>query len=412
MALFKKKTAQVGELGRLDSYEYADFDTVIQKKGLEVYREMKYDDQVKFCLLLKKFLILAAGWDVEGTNQEQVDFVRNNFKSLDKSFSSILFGMLTAIDYGFSVSELIWIKTKETPSYVKLKNIKTKFPWDVEFKYDDYGNLLEKDGLLIMNEAMPQDKFVIYSFMEEFGNKMGESDLKGVYSAVWFKKVVWKFWARHLERFGSPIVKGHIPAGSSEEEANKFKRMINKLYNSVGLILPRNKGGEEFDFELVETKREGGGQFLEAITNADDRIARGLIIPSLFGATKIDFGSRALGVEQFKVVYKFLSFIGANFAEEAINRQVIKPLIDYNFVTPEYPVFKFKPLDVELVKEFVDMNDEYLGTDNSNNNQKTFTFSGSDLSRCPICHSVFVEKGEKYYVCSNGHTFKRTKSKR
>ncbi len=411
MALFKKaKPGYIGtELGRLDTTEYSDFDSVVQKKGLTVYREMKYDDQVKFCLLLKKFLILAAGWEIEGTNEEQVNFVRDNFKSLEKSFSAILFQMLTAIDYGFSVSELVWEKTKSVPSYVRLKNIKTKFPWDIEFNYDDYGNLLEEEGLIIKSEPMPQDKFVIYSFMEEFGNKMGESDLKGVYAAVWFKKIVWRFWARHLERFGSPIVKGHVPTGSSAEETSKFKTIINKLYNSVGVILPRNKGGEEFDFELVETKREGGGQFLEAITNADDRIARGLVIPSLFGANKIEFGSRALGVEQFKVVYKFLSFIGANFAEEAVNRQIIKRLIDYNFVKPEYPSFKFKPLDVELVKEFVDINDETF--ENKGEDGKVFSFSGKDLERCPLCKGLIVEKGKKYYVCSNGHVFEKKRKK-
>jgi phage gp29-like protein len=409
MALFKSKAITGKELARMDSYEYTDFDKVVQKKGLEVYREMKYDDQVKFCLLLKKFLILAAGWEIDGTNEEQVNFVRDSFKKLDRSFSTILFEMLTAIDYGFSVSELIWEKEKNAiPSRVLLKNIKAKFPWDVEFNYDDYGNLLEEEGLMISSEPMPLDKFVIYSFMEEFGNKLGESDLKGVYSAVWFKKIVWKFWARHLERFGSPIVKGHVPTGTSEQESTKFKAMITRLHNIVGLVLPRNKGGEEFDFELVETKREGGGQFLEAIENADNRIGRGLLIPTLFGASKQQFGSYALGVEQFKVVYKFLSFLGANFAEEAINRQVVKRMIDYNFVTPEYPVFRFKPLDVELVKDFVEMNDEHFNKIESGDKEGTlFTFTGTDLERCPICNAGFASKGTKYYVCTNGHTFEK-----
>jgi hypothetical protein len=413
MALFKSKEVEGKELARLDSYEYADFDKVIAEKGLTVYREMKYDDQVKFCLLLKKFLILASGWEVEGTNEEQTNFVRDNFKSMNRSFSTILFEMLTAIDYGFSVSELIWEKEKNaTPSHVLLKNIKTKFPWDIEFNYDEYGNLLEEEGLMIQSEPMPLDKFVIYSFMEEFGNKLGESDLKGVYSAVWFKKIVWKFWARHLERFGSPIVKGHVPVGTSSDESKKFKAMITRLHNIVGLVLPRNKGGEEFDFELVETKREGGGQFLEGIINADDRIARGLLIPTLFGASKQQYGSYALGTEQFKVVYKFLSFLGANFAEEAINRQVIKRLIDYNFTNPEYPIFRFKPLDVELVKDFADNNEAFNNRiHNKEKETNLFTFTGTDLGRCPICHAQFSHKGTKYYVCGNGHTFEKRKKR-
>ena len=201
---------------------------------------------------------------------------------------------------------------------------------------------------------MPIGKFIIYSFMEQFGNKSGESDLKASYSAWWFKNKIWHFWARHLERFGSPIVKGHAPAEASEEEQNKFFRTLNRLTHISGVLLPRSKRlGQEFDFEFVESKREGGDQFYKAMENADSRIARSLMLPQLFGATSSKFGSYALGSLQFRVVYEFLTFIANNFAEEVIQRQIIRQLIDYNFIDRKYPIFKFKPLTKELVEDAI-----------------------------------------------------------
>ena len=332
-------------LSKLDSWQYESFDKVVQQKGLEVYRDLKYDEQVKFCLLIKKFLILSAGWEVVGGGEEERGFLTENLKSLDKSFSNILFQLMSALDYGFSVAELMWEKKE---GKIWLKDVRVKFPWDVGFSYDEYGNLVK---LKISYEEMPMNKFVIYSFMEQFGNKSGESDLKAAYNAWWFKNNIWKFWARHLERFGSPIVKGHVPPGSMKDESDKFFAIINRLHHIVGVLLPRSKTGEEFDFELVESKREGGQQFVSAIDNADARIARSLLIPQLFGSTKTGFGSYALGLQQFKVVYKFLTFISSSFAEEVVQRQIINRLLSYNFIKPDFPLFHFKPMEEEVLKE-------------------------------------------------------------
>lgn len=348
-----KNSFEAGELGTLNSYEYEEFDKVVKKKGYKIYMDLKYDEQVKFCLLVKKFLILSSGWEIQSVEggEEQKEFIEENLSlnNLNKSFSTILLDLLSALDYGFVCAEKIWKKENDR---IYLKDIKTKFPWNVDFEYDDYGNLTK---LLVNYEEMPIHKFIIYSFMEQFGNKKGESDLKASFNACWFKDNVWHFWSRHLERFGSPVVKGHAPQSASPEERSKFFSILNRLTHITGVLLPRSKNTkEEFDFEFVESKREGGDQFVKAMENADTRIARSLMLPQLFGTTGSTFGSYALGSLQFKVVYEFLTFIANNFAEEVVQRQIIKQLIDYNFSDRKYPIFKFKPLSEELVKDAVD----------------------------------------------------------
>ena len=401
----KGSGASLKELAGLDSFEYESFDKVAQKKGLGIYQDLKYDEQVKFCLLIKKFLILSAGWELvpqEG-GEVEMEFLSSNFNSLEKTFSNILFQLMSALDYGFSVGELLW---KKKDGKIWMKDIRVKFPWDVEFLYDKYGNLSK---FMIGNEEMPRKKFVIYSFMEQFGNKSGESDLKAAYNAWWFKGNIWKFWARHLERFGSPIVKGHVPPGATEPETKKFFAIINRLHHIVGMLLPRSKTGEEFDFELVESKREGGQQFVDAIDNADARIARSLLIPQLFGTTKSNFGSYALGLQQFKVVYKFLTFISSNFAEDVVQKQIINPLLSYNFINPKCPTFRFKPMEEEVMTKAIEM---AVNEDKSEKKDKVFELSEfksktKDLKFCPACGGKIISAVKNVYTCGNGHSFRR-----
>jgi len=337
------------EGGNIDSAQFEDFDKVSAKKGLTIYRDMKYDEQIKFCLTIKKYLLLSAEKKVISSgdtpsHKEQAEYVRKAlFETMNRPLLKVIWDMLSAFEYGFSVSELLW---KREESSVKLIDIKTKLPWDVDYEYDEYGNL---KTLKIVNEEMAIHKFAIYSFGEQFGNKRGESDLKAAYNAWWFKNNIWKFWARHLERFGSPIVKGHVPAGATQKETDEFYALINKLHHIVGVLLPRGKTGEEYDFDLVEARREGGGQFINAIENSDNRIARAMVIPYLFGSVKTSFGSYALGEKQFQAVYKVLSIIAEDFAESVINSQIIRRIIDYNFAEKLYPKFVFGEIDKELL---------------------------------------------------------------
>jgi len=138
--------------------------------------------------------------------------------------------------------------------------------------------------------------------------------------------------------------------------------MLKKIHNVSVLTLPRVEGNEQFDFELVETKKDAGEQFLKAIELANEAIGRGLLIPALFGATKATYGSYALGELQFDVVYQFLISISENLSDEVINKQLIKTLIDLNFTNPLYPKFKIKPISREFVENYL----KYLKLDIKN----------------------------------------------
>lgn len=340
------------EISTSPEIEIEELDKIAKEKGLKFYTKLLYDEQVKFCLNIKKFLILSGGWEIipaDDSQQaiQQAKFVLDNLNSLKRSFSSILFSVLSALDFGFSISEIIFEKDNNS---LKVKDIKTKFPWLFQFEFDDYGNLIRI--LTVEGQEVPREKLIIWSYSSTFGQLQGESDLKAVYRSWWLKDNVIKFYSRYLERYVVPIAKGKIPPNATEEEVREFFETLKRIHNVSVILLPKTSSGEGFDFELVETKKDAGEQFLKAIELTNEAIGRGLLIPSLFGATKASYGSYALGELQFDVVYQFLVSISNNLSDEAINKQLIRVLIDLNFDTPKYPKFKIKPINREFAEKF------------------------------------------------------------
>jgi len=162
--MFKKKSLNKSFLTKevTPAYpsEFEDLDKIIQEKGLKFYSKLLYDEQVKFCLGIKKFLILSGGWEIiprddKPESIEQAKFIQDNFNSLKRAFSSVLYSILTALDYGFSISEMIF---KEENNKLVLSDIKTKLPWIFSFEYDDYGNLTK---IFAYGEEIPREKFII-----------------------------------------------------------------------------------------------------------------------------------------------------------------------------------------------------------------------------------------------------------
>jgi phage gp29-like protein len=341
------------ELGPLNTSEYEDFDKVAQKKGYRIYRDMvSYDDMVSFGTTSKKLLLLGSGYDITPYDEsaqakEQADFISAMFNAMERSFKMVQYDSFSAFEYGFAVGNKIWIrnKTNKNPLLVGktiLKDIKMKFPWDTDFIYDEFGNL---NKLLVGGEEVDQKSFIIYSYLPQFGNLKGRSDLKSAYNGYWLRDNVSKFWARHLERYGSPIVKGHVPPGATADESNRFFVAINRMQHITGIMLPRTQqgNGQEFDFELVESKREGGSQFRDAIDSGDSRILRSFLFPRLWGITKESFGSYAVGQTQIQLALFIFTFICDDYSDSVVNRQIIRQAIDINFPVPLYPTFRQKP---------------------------------------------------------------------
>jgi phage gp29-like protein len=337
-------------------------DKLVGRKGLKIYDQMRNDDQIKVTQTLKKHAVLAAGWAIEPASEEDSDievakFTETSFEEMDGSLDNDILEIMTAQDYGYSITEKLFKVLDEDskfPGKIGWKALKTRRPHFFQFRQDEFGNILD-DGIVQFRflggeKDLPLSKFILYSYNSEFGNPYGRSELRSAYRPWWSKTNYYKWWAMYMERFAQPITKGKYGANVSKEHQNKIKTMLETLRARTSILVPE---GVEVDF--LEAKRKGSASYIESIDALDLAIARALLMPSLIGMTPDDStGSFSRAKKNFDVFMLILERVRREL-EELMNEQAIKEIVDFNFVVEEYPKFKFLPLTEENRQQIADI---------------------------------------------------------
>ena len=326
---------------------------VMRKGGLEIYDKMRRDEQVKACQYIKRLSVLCSGWDVESASdqpqdEEAADFCRYVLEKLKGTLEDNLKQILTALDYGFSVTEKVWglVDNGEFRGKVGLTALKTRKPHRWDFETDEYGNL-KPDGLWQgqgQHKYSPQ-KFIIYTHNKEFDNWYGQSDLQAAYRAWWSKDVIIKFWNIYLEKFGMGIPWLHPAEGKAllDPVFSELKTALSNLQN--GSMIGTTSSDAVID--ILEAKRRGAGEYDAAIKYHDRSIARALLMPMGVGFSEDEQkgGSYARSQTHFNVWLWIMSDLRKTVEETVMNEQVIPELVDYNYQVEGYPRFKFMPLE-------------------------------------------------------------------
>lgn len=333
---------------------------LVSRKGYSIYDKMRKDDQVKAAMAFKKQSAIASGWTImppEGMAEdaEPVEFVKGVLDKLDGTFKRNLLEILTALDYGFSVSELVF---EERDLQIALKAVKTRRPHEWEFEVDGGGNLTK---LKQSSKDMPVDKFVVYSYGYEFSNHYGNSDLEAAYRPWWGKDNAYKWLAILLEKHGiPPIFALYDPNDYAGDRLKKLKQVLVGLQASTSALIPRaNKDGIEFWApELARNVQEA---FIPAIDNYNQSISRALLMPGLIGMTAdAEQGSLARAEVHFDAFMLVLDFIRSDL-EELINEQIVIPLCALNYPLEECPKFKLNPLTDDVRMDILEAWSKLVG---------------------------------------------------
>ncbi len=362
------------EISTQESLEFNNFiqgsynpDTLVEKKGdLKIYQKMMIDEQIKASITLKKYSRLSTGWEIKQGNADDqmskmlVDYVETVIKMIDGTFYDALLGILTAMEYGFSISEIVkeLIDKGDFKGKIGLRKIATRQPFGYSFKTDNHGNL---EGILFNEYAgttgsdwgtndkpLPPERFVIYSYNKVFSNHFGESDLRAVYRSWFSKQCIMKFYNIYLERYGSPLMKATTPANAGKKIKEAVDKMLKNLSAKSGIRLPPG-----VEVELLEATRAGHAGYDKAIELHNTMIARGILIPELMGFTGRNAGSQSLGEVQFDVFIYILEKLGRDIEETVVDEQIMRPLIDMNWADvkeDQYPMFQLKSLKPENVE--------------------------------------------------------------
>ena len=330
------------------------------EKGIDYLRSMENKDAHYAAMLeSRKMGLLSHDWNIvpapeDKTGEDKAAFVQWNFETIDGTLTEKIRNMLDAIPIGFSVQEKIFEKVGagDWAGKWRLKNLKDKDQKNFSFKTDKFGNLLP-DGVRYKQRyglelPLPPEKFIIYVFNKKYGSWYGNG--VGVVCSwySWFKKDGLKFWLLLLQKFGNPTVKGKVPEGAKTGDRDQFKNIIESLAERTGITLPPG-----FEVELLEATRQGEAGYIKLLDYCDKQISKRLVGATLT-AEPGEVGSYALGQVHAGIREEFVKF-DALSVQDAINEQVIKPLVDFNFAdTTDYPRFEFifeQPVDRKALAE-------------------------------------------------------------
>jgi hypothetical protein len=365
----KKRPANMKEIGTRENDLDVSLDGRLDDQddiSLETYRKMRQDPQVKACLLVLKLPLLQVDFNINADSDDGkkiARWVESRIYDMDDSMQYYMREMLTALDFGRSITEKVWAlrtvsvdpdeeNSREEQMVIPLK-LKTYDPRSLTFKLNP--KTLKLEGVIQRRKngqeiTIPSDKLLIYSHEKEFGDYNGLSVLKAAYKPWIIKEFLQKFWNIALERYGTPFSTMKMPQGGDLKTALK---LMDSIKSKTGIPLP--EGYEMTIHNLANT----GMSFKEAIEYQDRMIARAMLIPDLvFGNS--DSGAYALSKTHATFFLLRLNGIGQELSD-MITKYLIKPLVQYNFGdVKEYPELKMDDVSEDTKETLLNIVKEML----------------------------------------------------
>jgi len=322
----------------------------------EVFRKMLLDphinaklQQLKDEVLSKEFHIVPA--DESQKAKEIAEFVEKVIYenlNIEQDFAELL----TAIEFGFSVSEVIW---RQENGYWLPDSLKARK--QEKFRFNTKGELLYYDPVEGWKKLDTTYKFIIHRHNPQVENPYGTSVLLSCYWPWMFKKAGWKFWLKVAEKFGVPTVLALInnpdlPKEQKEEIADFIAESLLNIQEDSAVAL--------IGVDEVKTLESKGGaeDFAKLIELCNAEISKA-ITGEILTADKGNTGSYALA----KVHAETLKRRGRKVAKalaNTLNRTLVRWIVELNYgkdllhLTPKLQ-FDFTEIpEWERIKDAID----------------------------------------------------------
>lgn len=287
-------------------------------ESYETYRKMKKDPRIKSLLnLLKAGSLNFPLHIVQDESDEKVyDFIKGLqlFKNPHKKMKR----MLTALDYGFSVSELIW---KIDGNTYTPDNFITRKPERFHFNrsWDLYLNNT--------NKKLDQDyKWLIYQHDPDDENPYGTSVLRCVYWAWCFKEAGYDFWLQATEKFS---VKSLLALFECDGDDNKVRERANLIAEMLMGITSGSAASVGNVKEIKDIGMTGDlSHFKELVEACDTQISYGLTGQAIATSTT-NGGSLALGEVQADLLFEDCKSVALEL--QSVLQKIIDWTVELNF---------------------------------------------------------------------------------
>ncbi len=317
-------------------------DGLVRERGWAVYERMLRDDQISACLSIVSGAVSGRAWTLEISDDAQqraaLEFIRFNFAhTLTGTIRQLLDQMLTARVFGFALIEKVRgpVEWNGRP-YWGIQAFKLRPAWGFTFRSDAYGNV---EGLVQNRQGataiLDPKRFIHFVLQPEFDSHYGRSALIPAYEAWFGKHNVLKFWNIYLERMASGFLHGKKSGPLSPADHATLAQALANVQAASSLLTPDSVSLEYVTPPNTTAFQDREGSFNRAI-------ARALLIPTHLGFTdQGSTGSHAQAAAQVDVFFWWIDAL-CTALEDAINEQVIRELVRWNFGDTPPPRFRFE----------------------------------------------------------------------
>jgi len=261
-----------------------DTDELLRKAGVTRHklRVLLDDDEIAQAVETRIDAMLATPFRIEPSDTKEAEML--NFE-LKEWFFEIASGGLNALLFGYSVQEAVYEAKSE--GYIGLQWIGEKpMQW---FEPKNDGRLIyRQDGHNVEREVDQVFKFFLTRRKASFEQPYGKALLATLYWLFFFKQNGFKFWAKFLERFGTPILLGKC---KDTETADMSAALLNAHAQSVLSI------DSEDDVQILSTSGVSGsaGSAFESFNNQLIRQIQKVVLGQTLTSGSDGKGSYALG---------------------------------------------------------------------------------------------------------------------
>ena len=264
--------------------KFPDLDEVLKQAGIrrDKLRVLLYDDEIAQACETRLDALLAVPMRLEPSEDQSGALLRDILKPV---LRDAITGAWQARLFGYSVLEAVYFQRSD--GKIGLKYLGEKpFEW---FEPKPDGRLMyfpdDGSGGSTGVEVDQRYKFFLTRSRPTYRQPYGEALLSRLYWSWFFRTNGWKFWAKFLERFGSPLL-----VGKSTDPKEMVKALL--LAHSQAVV------GIDRDDSVEAVGASGGnnGQAFDGFEAAlIRRIQKVVLGQTLTSGTDNGSGNRALG---------------------------------------------------------------------------------------------------------------------
>lgn len=261
-----------------------DTDEVLRKAGITRHRlrVLLDDDEIAQVVETRIDALLATPLRIEPNDTDEAEKLNLILKEW---FHEIATTAMNALFFGYSVQEAVYELKSE--GYIGLQWIGEKpMQW---FEPKNDGRLIyRQDGNNTEHEVDQAFKFFLTRRKATYEQPYGKALLATLYWLFFFKQNGFKFWAKFLERFGTPILLGKCKDTDTEDMS---RALLNAHAQSVLSI------DAEDDVQILSTSGTSGtaGAAFESFNNQLIRQIQKVVLGQTLTSGTDGKGSYSLG---------------------------------------------------------------------------------------------------------------------